>query len=150
MKCIDKTVASPRLLTPFVAHGAKDRNAIDRKKCKRTSRGAGHDCAIQRTQRGWTSPRGIATLIVGRRYAPVVLVIPLGIREAERLMSLGGGDGILEVVRPVVALVAEVEPCLRVLVGEEWIVAADVGEALVVNDRALPGFPGFGADRVSG
>ena len=51
--------------------------------------------------------------------------------------------GVFEVIGVIVALVAEIEPGVRVLMGEDRVVAADIGEVLVMNDGAGPVFPVF-------
>src|ERR1700728_3112045 len=73
-----------------------------------------------------SAPGGVAVDVVGGADAPVVGRVGLAEGEAEGLVGAGGGDGVGEVVGVAVALVAEVEEGLAVLLGEDGVVAADV------------------------
>ena len=60
-------------------------------------------------------------------------------------MDFRGDHGILKVVGVLVALAAEIKPCLRVLMDEQRRKRADVAHAVVFKRQSFPGVPGFAA-----
>jgi hypothetical protein len=62
--------------------------------------------------------------------------------QAEDAVRIGGDNRILEIVRILVALIAKVEPGLRILVDKQRSERANVTQAVVVKNGPFPGKPG--------
>ena len=59
-------------------------------------------------------------------------------------MDLRGNDRVLKVIRILIALVAEIEPSLRVLVDEERRKRSNVAKAVKFEGNAFPSIPSIG------
>ena len=59
-------------------------------------------------------------------------------RQAKTQMSIGGNNGVLEVVRIAIAQAAKIKPGLRVLVNEQRRERSNVAQTVVFESNALP------------
>ncbi len=137
---VAEAVAALGLVAVVGFEGALDAEAGFGEEGKRAGGGVGNDGAVDGAEAVavgvGATPGGVAVDVVGGADAPVVGRVGLAEGEAEGFVGAGGGDGVGEVVGVAVALVAEVEPGVAVLVGEDGVVAADVGEAVVGDGLA--------------
>ena len=143
---IHEAVSRPGFLFVAAANVAQDAHAIVEEKGKRAACGARHDAAVDRPLRRRAAPRRVALLVVGRADSPQVFAVVrkfVAERKAEKFVSFRRGDRVLEIVGVGVAFFAEIKPRLRILVREDRIVAGNIFEALVFDDRTRPGFPGL-------
>ena len=154
MEGVAEAVAAAGFVAVVGFERALDAQAGFGEEGERAGRGVGDYGAVDAAEAAacavGASPGGVAVGGVGGADAPVVGGVGLAEGETEGFVGAGGGDGVGEVVGVAVALVAEVVPGVAVLVGEEGVVAADVGEAVVGDGLALPGIPAGGRDGVGG
>src|SRR5439155_18036340 len=114
-------------------------NGLARKKRQRASGSARHQCAVNGRMPRWTAPRDVTFGRIAGRDAPQVLPV---IRKfvlqinAKLSMRARSRDGILEIIRVVVALAAKIEPRVRVLMHEERRSIADVFHSFVLDGWA--------------
>src|ERR1700759_1601369 len=83
---------------------------------------AGNERPIEGSHRRGTAPHAISLAGIGSGNSPHVLIDPgkfLSLDKAPKLVRSGGGDGIGEVVCVAVALVAVVDPGLRILMNKK-------------------------------
>ena len=107
------------------------------KKRQGTRYSTGHQGPVQGSDGGRSTPDTIALAGVGGGDAPHILVDPgefLSLHQAPELVRPGGGNRIGEVVSVAVALIAVVNPRLRVLMNKERRGAANVINPPVGDD----------------
>src|ERR1700733_10389830 len=147
MEGVHKAISPPCLRAPFIFHSAQYMQAIFWNESQRACGGIGNHSSIDGSLLGRSAPRCISALVIRGADAPIVFCVPLGHRKAEGLVGMSGSYGIIKVVCVSIMLPTKIEPCLRILMGEDRIVAADVLESRVINLRARPRIPTAWRDR---
>src|SRR5207237_8118526 len=103
-----------------------------REERQRTAGRAGHNRSVDGTRNGRPSPGNVTLLRIGSRDAPQVLAVVrklAGEIEAEPAMHLRSQNGILKVIGVFIALVAESESCLGLLMDKERREGTDIANA---------------------
>src|SRR4029079_18349590 len=151
MEGVREAVAAVDLVAEAAPHLAERGHGAVWREHQRSRRGRGHHAAVDRGIPRRTAPRDVALLAVGRRDPPDVVAVSgklLRQAETERLVRAGGDNRILEPVdgfwskprgsscfRLYLVASAKIDPGVRILVHEERIGAADVGEPLENHPR---------------
>src|SRR5581483_1588981 len=120
IKCVHEAITAPGFWVT-IFDGAKDAYRGLRQKWQRSSRRAWNHGAVNGSNGRWAAPDDVAGLRIGSSDSPEIIAI-VGKRlpqfYAEPAMSFGGDNGVLKIIGVPVALAAEVEPCLGVLVNK--------------------------------
>src|SRR5690242_10370490 len=129
IESISEAVLRPNLFAIRPADMTQHSDAILEEKWKRAPGRAGNDTAVHRTERAaidrGATPRGVPFHVIRSADAPKIFAVigkTIAERKTEKFVGFSGLDGIVKIVRVSVAFVAEVEPCVRILVRENRIV----------------------------
>ena len=147
---IDEPVAAPGIRV-VVVNGPENPHGLSGQKGQRAARGARNDRAVDRPHRRRPAPDHVALRGIRRGNSPqrVAVVGELRVQfHAKSPMHVGGDHGVLEIVRISVALVAKIEPRLRILIDEQRRERADVAQPVVFEDGSLPGEPRVAVERM--
>lgn len=150
MERIAESVAAPRIFAELVTQGAKDVNAVARKKRQGPGSGARNDGAIDGALQRRAAPRGISVLPVGSGDAPVIIAVATIEAEAECFVSACCGNGVDEVVSVGVMLPGKVKPRVRILMNKKGVLSADVGIRPEGHQWTRESVPGFHWDWMGG
>src|SRR5215831_4104256 len=97
-------------------------DAIVKEKWERASGRTGNNTAVDR----WAAPRGVALHVIRSADAPKIFAVikeVIAERKAEKLVRFRRFDGIFKIICISVALVAEVKPRMRILMGENGVIS---------------------------
>src|SRR5438477_10938339 len=145
IESIDEAVLLPHLIPVRTTEISQNSHGIVEEKQKRAAGRARHDASIDRPKRPTLSrrpaPRRVALHVIGSADSPKVFAVvgeTVAQREAKKFVGLGCLHGILKIIRVGVALVAKIEPRMRILMRKNWIVAGNVFYSLIFDFRARP------------
>ena len=147
---IDEPVPSPGLGIPF-PNRAQHLHTIGIKKRQRAARCTRNDAAIELADPRRSSPGLISRSRVRSSNPPEMVAVVgklLAQRKAELFMRRRCLHRVLKIVGVGVALAAEIEPGLRVLMREQRVVPRNIFQILELDRRPRPSLPCFGRNRM--